>query len=112
MFLLFSALFAKCSYYFTGQPSDALKHHHLVDGCSSKTQHSACCRTTFTGETCPRTHFRLDEILVLAGKAIPPAPPVPARTELSARLTRIGTQFTRDIVRTPCGGGEGLHVEE
>ena len=48
-------------------------------------------RWKFTGETCPRTHFILAEILVLAGGAILPAPAVPASTMISARLQRAGS---------------------
>ena len=49
--------------------------------------------TTFTRELCCLKHFSLAEILVMAGGAIdtiPPAPVVPARTRISARLKGVG----------------------
>ena len=46
-------------------------------------------KVKFTGETCPRTHFILAEILVLVGGTIPPVPAVLASTRIAARLKRV-----------------------
>ena len=47
--------------------------------------------------------FKIAEILVLVGDAIPPAPAVPASTGISARLKRVLAH--RSPVNIVCGSG-------
>ena len=44
--------------------------------------HGVSTQIHITGELCPRTRFSLAEILMLAGRAILPAPAVPASTKI------------------------------
>ena len=55
----------------------------------SSLPHSGRSFTAHTGELSPRMSFSLADILVLAGGVILPVPAVPARSRISAKLTRV-----------------------
>ena len=60
------------------------------------------CSTSLCTVNCVPTRFILAEILVLDGRAIPPAPVAPASTRISSMLKRVGTQFTRECGCVDC----------